>query len=76
MKNLKSFFLTLLVITTAYSTQAQHSGNHDDMHMKGMEPSIQKAVCMLYPTKGNTVSGVITFTKVEGGIRVVADLTG
>jgi len=36
----------------------------------------QKAVAPLAPTKGNDVVGTVTFTKVEGGVRVVAELTG
>jgi superoxide dismutase, Cu-Zn family len=30
----------------------------------------------LSPTKGSTVSGTVTFTKVDGGVRVVAEVTG
>jgi len=41
---------------------------------KSTEAKIQKAVCVLYPTQGNTVTGVITFTKPDGGIKVVADI--
>ena len=36
----------------------------------------EKAVAKLAPTKGNDVVGTVTFTKVEGGVRVVAELTG
>ncbi len=35
-----------------------------------------KAVAVLIPTKGSPVMGTITFTKVEKGTRVHADLTG
>src|SRR5947209_10641130 len=35
-----------------------------------------KAVATLQPTKGNTVTGTVSFTKVQGGVKVVADLTG
>jgi Cu-Zn family superoxide dismutase len=37
---------------------------------------VTKAVATLSPTKGNTVSGVVTFTKVEGGVKIVADAAG
>ncbi|MEI6085035.1 MAG: superoxide dismutase family protein [Verrucomicrobiota bacterium] len=36
----------------------------------------KKAVAVLQPTKGSTVSGTVTFTKVEGGVQVVAEVTG
>jgi Cu-Zn family superoxide dismutase len=45
-------------------------------HGSMMTAAPQKAVCIIYPTKGNNVSGTINFTKVQGGIRVVADLEG
>ncbi len=35
-----------------------------------------KAVAVFIPTKGSTVAGTVTFTKVEKGTRVVAELTG
>jgi Cu-Zn family superoxide dismutase len=37
---------------------------------------VTKAVAVLSPTKGNNVSGTVTFTKVEGGVKIVADVTG
>jgi Cu-Zn family superoxide dismutase len=40
------------------------------------EASITKAVAVLSPTAGNTASGVVTFTKEAGGVRVVANITG
>jgi Cu-Zn family superoxide dismutase len=36
----------------------------------------QKAVCVLHPTAGNNVHGIVTFTKVKDGIEVVADVEG
>jgi Cu-Zn family superoxide dismutase len=38
--------------------------------------SATKAVANLSPTKGNSVSGTVIFTKVEGGVKIVADVTG
>ncbi len=34
------------------------------------------AIIVLAPTEGNDVHGIINFTAVEGGVRVVADVTG
>ena len=45
-------------------------------YTKLYEVMIEKAVCVIYPTAGNKVTGVVTFTKVEGGIKIVADLQG
>ena len=44
------------------------------VEMNGME--IEKAVAVLHPTEGNNVKGVVTFTKVDNGFKVVADLEG
>lgn len=38
--------------------------------------NITSARSTLHPTKGNHVTGTVTFTTVDGGIRVVADLEG
>lgn len=40
------------------------------------EPSVQNAVCMMYPTEGNSAKGKVTFTKVSSGVQVVAELDG
>jgi len=38
--------------------------------------SVTKAIAVLSPTKGSTVSGTLTFTKVDGGVKIVADVAG
>jgi len=38
--------------------------------------AMTKAVCVLNPTEGNEVSGIVTFTKTDGGIKIVANLKG
>jgi superoxide dismutase, Cu-Zn family len=35
-----------------------------------------KAICVLYPTAGNNVSGTATFTSTEKGVKVVVDVQG
>jgi Cu-Zn family superoxide dismutase len=35
-----------------------------------------KAIAVLHPTKGNSVEGVVTFTKTGDAVKVVANLTG
>jgi Cu-Zn family superoxide dismutase len=39
-------------------------------------PAINKAMAVIYPTIGNTVRGTISFSKGDGHIQVVANLTG
>jgi len=38
--------------------------------------SITQAIATLNPTEGHKVTGTVTFTKVDNGVRVVADITG
>ncbi len=37
---------------------------------------VTKAVAVLHATKGNNASGIVTFTKTEGGMKVEAPLEG
>lgn len=39
-------------------------------------PRVMRAVAVLSPTEGNAVSGVVTFTRAEEGLRVEAELNG
>lgn len=39
-------------------------------------PEITKAIAVLHPTEGNSAYGTVTFTKMEGGIHVVAEVYG
>lgn len=44
--------------------------------MNNNQPDIIKAVAVLHATKGNNVSGIVTFTKEGSQIKVVADISG
>jgi Cu-Zn family superoxide dismutase len=37
---------------------------------------ITRAVAVLHPTRGNTAEGTVTFTRMKGGVKVEADVTG
>ncbi|QGY48043.1 superoxide dismutase family protein [Maribellus comscasis] len=44
---------------------------------KQAEPQVIKAVCVLHPTEGNDVKGIVTFTESSTGVvTVIADLEG
>ena len=51
-----------------------HSQVKDDQ--AGNNTDLLSAVCILYPTEGNEVSGIVTFTNTDGGIKIVANLEG
>ncbi len=40
------------------------------------EQPVTKAIAVISPTKGNTVTGTVTFTQEEKGVRVIAHLSG
>jgi Cu-Zn family superoxide dismutase len=46
--------------------------NHDTMQSKG----VAKALAVLSPTKGSSVSGMVTFETTDKGTRVVAKISG
>ena len=72
MKNLRFILSTILVAGMLTYTSAQTM----NMQMSAPASTVHSAVCMIYPTQGNSVTGTITFTKVNDGVKVVADLQG
>jgi Cu-Zn family superoxide dismutase len=65
-----SGLLALFVFLNASALMAQ------DMNMNMHKVEVAKAICVLYPTQGNSVTGTITFTVTDQGVRVVADIHG
>jgi Cu-Zn family superoxide dismutase len=63
----------LLLAGAAFSQQMKNS---DKGMMDKMDSGVTKAVCILMPKGNDNVHGVITFEAVEGGIKVVADVSG
>ncbi len=75
MKNIRSVMTILAFAVFALNVLAQDMNNKDMANMK--DPKIvHPAVCVLYPTQGNKVTGTVRFTQVSGGVKVVADLQG
>lgn len=51
--------------------------DHQHMSMPPVSSApARKAICVIYATQGNTVTGTVTFTGTAEGVRVVADLSG
>ncbi len=44
--------------------------------LAGCATAVPEAVAVLYPTQGQAVRGVVTFSQQKGGVRIVADVTG
>lgn len=76
-RNYRGVVLCLCAAALWFSNvHAQHEQHAKMQAMPKPEMmAVNKAVAVLTPTQSNTAGGVVTFTKVEGGVRVVADLT-
>ncbi len=58
-------------------SSAQHETHHTQPQTAPAKAmALTKAVAVLHPTAGNTAQGTVTFTQEEGGVRVVANITG
>jgi Cu-Zn family superoxide dismutase len=75
MKNSRSVMIILAVALFSVNAMAQDM-MHTDMAKKEDVKASQPAICVLYPTQGNKVTGTVKFTQVPGGVKVVADLQG
>lgn len=65
--------MKVLALTALVAVVAVHAGRADSM----AEPAkVTKAVAVLAPASGSSVAGTVTFTKVDGGVKIVADVTG
>ena len=70
MKKLKLIILLAIIFVIASSFKLNIKPKHNNFSA----PKVVKAVCIMYPTKDNTASGIITFTQTADGIKVTADL--
>jgi superoxide dismutase, Cu-Zn family len=72
MKTIISFIFGLFIF---YSMA--YGQDPSGMAMPGPDSKSQvKAICVLYPTRGNVVNGTVTFTQVENGVKVVVNIWG
>ena len=71
------FLLPSIVLLAAMSLLSSGAvAAMNDMAGMSASPAVTAAVAVLIPTTGNDVHGVVRFTQVAGGVRVVADVTG
>jgi Cu-Zn family superoxide dismutase len=76
-----AFIFVVLTLANYVATPTAGAQEHPTEHSKAQEhpkelPSLTKAVAVLNPTQGNTAKGVVTFAQEQGGVHVVANLTG
>lgn len=67
----------LLGACSSGNTSNEAATTHNEM-TNNDEPTtkISKAVCVMTPTEGNNVSGIVTFTQTDEGILIEADIEG
>jgi superoxide dismutase, Cu-Zn family len=76
---MKKIQIIILILLSALFTSinAQDMKCNTSMANASKDTVLHKAVCMVYPTQGNTVTGTVSFTEIAGGgVKVTADLHG
>jgi Cu-Zn family superoxide dismutase len=73
--------LAAIAFAAAAPAYAQHMQEkpmqgHSMEHMMEHRTPITKAIAVLSPVPGGKVEGTVTFEAVDGGVKVVADVTG
>lgn len=70
---IKSMNIALLAVCFLF-TGCDNSENQEESVKKDREPL--SAICILHPTEGNNVKGMITFKQTDEGILVTANVEG
>ncbi len=68
--------LSTALLFSACAEQAEVEETEMNQDQQAMAADFEQAVAVLHPTEGNDVSGTVTFTKVDGGIRIEAEVSG
>jgi Cu-Zn family superoxide dismutase len=76
MKTIRYFQLTILLLFVAGSSLLAQPGDNRPPARYNATGYVKKGICLLYPTQGNKVSGTVTFVETEGGVRVIALVSG
>jgi Cu-Zn family superoxide dismutase len=56
--------------------EGMNHGSATEAHHESMWASVDHAVAVIYPTKGNTVSGTLNFVKMGDGVHIRGTVTG
>lgn len=66
--------LSIALIATLLSTHVFATATMTETKQEA-PVKVTKAVAILHPTEGNQVQGTVTFTEVEGGVLIIADVS-
>jgi superoxide dismutase, Cu-Zn family len=64
--------IVLITVALAVALAGTYAQSHDAK--KSESKTTDHAICVMYPTLGNNVTGIIHFTRVEGGVKILADI--
>lgn len=70
---MKKFTFVLFMAIVAIMTSSFQTVSAQMMQHKA---KITKAICVLTPTEGSKVHGIVNFTVTDGGVKIVADVEG
>lgn len=71
-KHTQRFIAAVAISLSLLSANGSAQMHHDKTH--GM--SVKKAIAVLSPTEGQQAYGIVTFTVVEKGVRVIGEFSG
>lgn len=74
--NDSSFRLSIFILVMVLVGACTKEKNIEKTIIMGDNPEFKKAIAVVYPTQGNSASGVITFTQTPDGIHVQGEISG
>lgn len=73
----KLFSVGLIAIAFILTSCAQQQQDPQQMQQEATpETNFTKAVAVIHPTEGDSVSGTVTFEKTDNGVQVTAEVSG
>lgn len=76
MKQKRLVFNLLMATGILFSTMSCTNSMKQDQSLTNRTVTVKKAICVLHPTEGSSVSGTVTFSSSTTGVKVVANLKG
>lgn len=66
-----NYLIPIVFVFAIFSCSSQNDKNESEQ--KG---EIESAICVLQPTEGSDVNGIVKFTRSDDGIKITADVEG
>lgn len=69
-------FFAILSASALFLASCQSQQTGQQAATTAAPATVRNAIAVLHSTEGNTAAGVVTFSQTEGGVRVVATISG